>query len=219
MANSGSLTKGVFIAAIIAGATYLFGMNADLNPTFMLAWKGMGVWLLAVYAALQARTTDGWLITAVMGFGALGDVLVESDITSGAMAFICGHIIAGLLYLRHRRTTSLAPSQKWLAIVIVPAVILSAWSLTRDGAATLYSLFLSVMAASAWISRFSRYRVGAGAMMFVASDLLIFARMGPLEEVSGVSFLIWALYFGGQVMIVLGVTQGLAAMTSSKIRV
>ncbi len=43
-----------------------------------MAWKGAGVALLAVYAALKARNLDGWLICAVMAFGALGDVLLEA---------------------------------------------------------------------------------------------------------------------------------------------
>jgi uncharacterized membrane protein YhhN len=104
----------------------------------------------------------------------------------------------------------LTQSQRWLAIVTVPAVMLISWSLTQDAGVTFYSLFLSVMAASAWISRFPRFWTGIGAMLFVASDLLIFAQMGPMAESDWISTAIWALYFAGQVMIVLGVTRTLA---------
>ncbi len=212
MVSSGSLTKAVLAAAVIAGVTYLFGMDAVLHPTLMMAWKGAGVWLLAVYAALNARNIDGWMITAVMAFGAMGDVLVERDLTIGAIAFIAGHVIATLLYLRHRRRTTLDPTQKWLAVILVPLVMIITWALTNDPMAILYSLFVSIMAASAWISRFSRYRVGAGAMMFLVSDLFIFARMGPLEGSSGwVTPLIWILYFAGQFLIVVNVTKILTA--------
>ena len=74
----------------------------------------------------------------------------------------------------------------------------------------LYSTGLALMAAAAWISRFPRMSVGLGALMFVASDLLIFARAGPLEHNPWVGFAIWALYFAGQLRICLGVAGTLA---------
>jgi uncharacterized membrane protein YhhN len=199
----------VLVAALIAGGSYLLGMNADLHPSVMLAWKGAGVWLLAVYAGLLARKNDGWLIAFVMGMGALGDVLLERNMTAGAGAFLVGHIAAIYLYLNNRRLV-LTASQRWLVIVAVPAIGLIAWSLTRSGPILIYTLFLAMMAASAWASRFPRYWTGLGAMMFVVSDLLIFARMGIWEGVSWISPAIWLLYFGGQVLIVLGVTRTLA---------
>jgi uncharacterized membrane protein YhhN len=63
------------------------------------------------------------------------------------------------------------------------------------------------MAASAWLSRFSRYSVGIGALMFVASDLLIFARLGGVlgENVTG--WLVWPLYYAGQLLICTGVIR------------
>jgi uncharacterized membrane protein YhhN len=205
----GRIAQGVLLAALVAGVTYLFGMNADLNPSLMLAWKGAGVWLLAIYAGLMARKNDGWLIAFVMGMGALGDVLLERSITAGAGAFLVGHVAAIYLYLKNRRPV-LTQSQRWLIIVAVPATLLIAWSLTRSGPILIYTLFLAMMAASAWASRFPRYWTGIGAMMFVVSDLLIFARMGVWEGVGWVSPAIWILYFGGQVLIVLGVTRTLA---------
>jgi uncharacterized membrane protein YhhN len=205
----GRLAQGVLIAALVAGGSYLFGMNADLNPSLMLAWKGAGVWLLAIYAGLMAHKNDGWLIAFVMGMGALGDVLLERSITAGAGAFLVGHVAAIYLYLTNRRK-SLSQSQRWLTIVAVPAILIIAWGLTKSGPILIYTLFLAMMAASAWASRFPRYWTGIGAMLFVVSDLLIFARMGVLEGVGWISPAIWILYFGGQVLIVLGVTRTLA---------
>jgi uncharacterized membrane protein YhhN len=205
----GKMAHVVLIAALVAGGTYLFGMNAELHPSMMLAWKGAGVWLLAIYAGLLARKNSGWLIAFVMGMGALGDVLLERNMTLGAGAFLIGHIAAIYLYLNNRRRI-LTASQRWLAIVTVPAITLIGWSLTRSGPILIYTLFLAMMAASAWSSRFPRYWTGIGAMLFVASDLLIFARMGIWADVSWISPVIWLLYFGGQVLIVLGVTRTLA---------
>ena len=74
----------------------------------------------------------------------------------------------------------------------------------------LYALGLSLMAAFAWTSRFPRYRVGLGALMFLVSDLLIFARSGPLAHAAWIGFSIWGLYYAGQALICLGVTGTLA---------
>ena len=199
------LAKLVLAAAIVAGFSYLWAVFQHVDGTSGILWKGSGVALLAIWCGIQARSMDGWLITAVMAFGALGDVLLETyGMVAGAAAFLVGHIIAITLYLRNRRL-ALSPSQKLLAAIIVPVVVFKAWSLTGDAMTTVYAAFLSVMAATAWISRFPRFRTGIGAMLFVASDLLIFARMGALSGASWVSPLIWLTYFGGQLLIALGV--------------
>lgn len=61
------------------------------------------------------------------------------------------------------------------------------------------------MTAAAWTSTFSRYRVGLGAVMFAVSDLLIFARVGPLANSATPGLLIWPLYYFGQFLICTGV--------------
>ena len=201
------------VAAVIGGVSYIASWNLPLSEAASLAWKCSGVGLLAVYAALKARSLDGWLICAVMAFGAAGDVLLgAAGMTVGAAAFLVGHLIAIWLYVRNPRPATTL-SQRILPIVLVPATVAIAWMLPSDraGAApvALYALGLAAMAAFAWLSRFPRYWVGIGALMFVVSDLFIFARSGPLEGQAWVGYAIWTLYFGGQLLIVLGVTRTL----------
>jgi uncharacterized membrane protein YhhN len=74
-----------------------------------------------------------------------------------------------------------------------------------------YSAFLGVMAALAWTSRFPRYCVGMGAVLFVVSDLLIFSRFGPLHGSFIPSLLIWPTYFAAQALIAWGVSQALSS--------
>lgn len=211
---SGSLVRIVLVLALLSGLSY-FVASRMLEPSMMLiVWKGAGVGLLALWAAMQARSADGWLIAVVMAFGALGDVLIDAmGLIPGALAFLAGHVVAIGLYLRHRRE-ALAPTQLVLAIILVPAVVFITWSLpeNREDALgiALYSFGLAVMASLAWTSRFPRYWVGIGAMLFVASDLLIFARIGPLADSALPSLLIWPLYFTGQAMIAMGVVRTLA---------
>ena len=203
----------VLAAAVVCGVSYVASWHMTLSPPASLAWKGAGVGLLAVYAALKARRFDGWLLAAVMAFGAAGDVLLgAAGMTVGAAAFLVGHLIAVWLYRRNRRAAT-SFSQRLLAILLIPAVVAIAWMLpaNRAGApaVALYALALSVMAASAWISRFPRRTVGIGALMFVVSDLLIFARSGPLADTFCFGLAVWGLYFAGQLLIAVGVTRTL----------
>jgi uncharacterized membrane protein YhhN len=208
----GKLALPVLVLALLVGGSYVFSVaDGDVTP-LGLAWKGGGVWLLSVHCALKAKTIDGWLITAVMALSAAGDVLVEKGLENGALAFAAAHVVAIGLYARNRRA-SLTVSQLALACLVVPLSCVIAWSLPADrtGLALLvvYTMFVSMMAALAWSSRFPRYRTGIGAMLFLISDLFIFAQMGPLAEAGWVAYLVWITYFAGQVLIVLGVTQTL----------
>ncbi|MCJ8156201.1 lysoplasmalogenase [Sphingomonas sp. LaA6.9] len=204
----GGVSRGLLIASLFFGLSYPLIWNLGWPEAASTAGKGAGVALLALAAAIEARDGDGWRLTAVMGFGALGDILLVSSMTTGAIAFVIGHIIAIWLYLRNRRAR-LSPSQRALALVVIPGSVLIAWLLPADRAqapgVAIYALFVAAMAAAAWISRFPRYRTGIGAMMFLASDLFIFARMGPLEGAAWAGLVIWLLYYVGQMLIALGV--------------
>lgn len=206
-------SRWLLIAAIAAGVSYMASWSLPLAPTVAIAWKGAGVALLALYAASRAKTLDGWLLAAVMTFGALGDVLLEtSGLAIGALAFLAGHMIAIGLYLRNRRP-ALTLSQILLALLLVPATVTIAFLLPTDRATApgiaFYATGLSLMAAAAWTSRFPRYRAGLGALMFLDSDLLIFARAGPLHGQAWVGFAIWSLYFAGEALIAVGVASAL----------
>lgn len=213
MERNSPLAWLVLAASVIAGVSYVASWNMALPEGVGTAWKGAGVALLAVYAGLRARSFDGWLICAVMALGALGDVLLETHgLNVGAVAFLVGHLIAIALYLRHRRR-GLANIDKLLMAVLVLGTTVGAYLLPTDRAlgagAALYSLGLAVMAACAWASRFSRVQVGLGALMFVASDLLIFGRAGSLAGAAWVGLAIWGLYYFGQFLICVGVVRGL----------
>jgi len=219
MPQTNMLARWVLIASILAGVSYVAAWDLGLPKAAELTWKGLGVSLLAVYAALKARDLDGWLLVAVMAFGASGDVLLgAAGLTVGALAFLAGHLIAIGLYLRNRRA-ALSRSQLALAVVLVPATVIIAFLLPSDRAGApgvaFYSLGLSLMAATAWTSRFHRFRVGIGAVMFVVSDLLIFGRAGPLPDNFLTGLGVWGLYYFGQLLICVGVTKTLSSRTSA----
>jgi len=202
----------VLIAAVAAGFTYLGSWFLPLPAAAAIAWKGAGVALLAAYAALHARSLDGWLLTGVMVFGALGDVLLETNgFVTGGAAFLVGHLIAVVLYLRNRRPRLIAA--EWvigvalLVLIPVAAFVLPAVRATAVPIAA-YATGLAAMTAAAWLSRFPRPLVAAGAMMFAVSDLIIFARGGrPALDILPVNIAVWALYFAGQALIVMGAVR------------
>ena len=209
----GKLARGLLIASLIFGLTYPLVWALGWPEGLTTAWKGAGVGLLALLAASQARNLDGWLLAGLLAFGALGDILLVGSMTAGAIAFMIGHVIAVWLFLRNRRPR-LSMSQRALALLVIPASVLIAWLLPADRAQAIgvavYALFVAAMAATAWASRFPRYVTGIGAMMFLASDLIIFARMGPIAGAAWAGTLIWLLYYAGQVLITLGVTRVLS---------
>jgi len=200
-------------ASLLFGLAYPLLWGAGLAESVMTAIKGAGVGLLALLAATQARSSNGWLLAAEMAFGALGDVLLEIQFEAGAAAFALGHIVAIALYLRNRRTV-FTTSQRALAValplfgVAMPFILLGSSNPQLPGLA-IYSLLLTLMAATAWLSHFPRYRAGLGALLLVVSDTLIAARMGLLAGAIWVGYVIWLLYYLGQLLIFLGVSQTL----------
>lgn len=205
--------RAALFASVLAGVTYIFSWDMELSKAASLTWKGLGVGLLTVYAALRARDLNGWLLAAVMALGTLGDVLLGIHFITGAVAFLAGHAVAVGLYLRNRRRT-IQKSQLALAILLVPATVFIAFMLPADRAAApgvaFYTLGLSTMAATAWTSRFPRFTVGIGALMFLVSDLVIFAKMGPLPETFLTGLAVWVPYYFGQMLIAVGVAGALA---------
>jgi uncharacterized membrane protein YhhN len=208
MQGMSAAARWTLIASVIAGVSYGATWALALPPGVETVWKGAGVALLAVHAAVRAKSVDGWLLTAVMALGAGGDVLLETHgLTVGAVSFLLGHVVGSTLYLRHRKPGSFIP------LGLIPVVVGISFLLPHDrgGAPSiaLYSLFLAVMAATALMSRFPLKTVGLGALMFVVSDLLIFGRLGPLPDNLVTGLAVWGLYYFGQLLICLGVARAL----------
>lgn len=208
------IANWVLAAAVLAGVSYVAGWFLPIPDWANVAWKGAGVSLLALYAALNARSLDGWLLALVMAFGALGDMLLETHgLIVGALAFLAGHLTAIGLYLRNRRA-GLGGADWAIAAGIVVSVTVAAYLLPPEragaGLVALYACGLAVMAACAWLSRFPRALVAAGALMFCVSDLLIFLRTGrPELDILPMGLAVWGLYFAGQALVAVGVVRGL----------
>lgn len=196
------------LASLVAAISYYVARDMPIPGVQLALLKGLGVALLAVYCLVRAPGSDGRLIAAVMAFGAIGDIGIEFSFIAGGGAFFVAHLIAVALYLRNRRPQP-SGSQRLAALALLLATPLVSWLLSRDLAVTLYASGLGAMAATAWLSRFGRYRVGTGAVLFVVSDWLIFSRMGAFDLAPLPDLLIWPLYYFGQFLIATGVVQTL----------
>jgi uncharacterized membrane protein YhhN len=202
------------LASLVASISYFFFRDNPVPGLYLIAWKGAAVGLLAIYAARQARTADGWLLTAVLAIGALADMVLELDLVAGGALFALGHAVAIGLFLRNPRPQrSSSQVATGAALLLGPPAIAASLAMPdpRWPLAAGYAAIVGAMAGAAWLSRFPRYRVGLGAALFVASDLLIFAaESGRIAEMAA-WWLVWPLYYAAQFLIATGVAISLRA--------
>ena len=206
--------RPLLLASIAAALAFYYLRWGPWPELYLIPLKGAAVGLLAVYLWLRHGSPDARLMAWAFGAAALGDMAleIETDRLIGGLLFFAYHVMAMGVYLRNRRP-ELTPSQKAAVaamLVLTPAI---AWLLPADRAqaanTALYALALGAMAASAWASVFPRYRVGAGAALFLLSDLLLFAEMGPLQGHIVPQVMVWPVYYLGQLLIAVGVAQTL----------
>jgi uncharacterized membrane protein YhhN len=196
------------VAGIAMAIAFWTLSDTALGGIFQIALKGGSVAALAAYALARSPLPDARLIASVMAIGAAGDVGMELSVVAGGALFLCSHIAAIALYVRNRRPRRSA-SQAAAAGALAVGIPLAAWVLSGDGMAVLYAVALGAMTATAWVSRFSRYNVGIGALLFAASDLLIFARLGGVLSEGVTGWFVWPLYYAGQLLICTGVIRTL----------
>lgn len=212
MAKRALIEQRPWLLASIAAAVGFYFLRD--NPVGEGLWgliaKGASVGLLAIYAALRVphgkHRGDGFLLVGVLALGACGDVAIELDFLTGGAFFAAAHVVAVGLYLRnlHQRPS---PVQKLIGAALLVGTPLASWLLSGNTQIAIYAAFLGAMASAAWMSHYPRYRVGTGAVLFVLSDWLIFARMGPLDLEPANTILIWPLYYAGQLMVATGIIQ------------
>ncbi len=198
------------LASLAASISYFFFRDNPVPGLYLIVWKGAAVGLLAVYAARRGHGLDGWLLTAVMAVGALADVVLELDLVAGGALFALAHLVAIGLFLRNqreRRTRSQALAALALLLATPLVAALMAMPDPRWALAAGYAAIVGAMAGAAWLSRFPRYRVGIGAVLFVVSDLLIFAREGQHLPETLTWWLVWPLYYAAQFLIATGVVR------------
>ena len=196
------------LAGVIAAVAYYFLQGSIKVEPIEIVLKGAGVGFLAVYALRRAPGADGAILTLALALSATADMALNLWFEVGGALFAASHVVYVVLYLRNRRESPSA-SQRLLGLILLVAVPAISYVLSGRADIALYAATLGTMAATAWTSRFPRYRVGIGALLFVVSDWLIFSRFGEYDLSPVPDLAVWPLYFAGQLMIATGVVQTL----------
>lgn len=204
--------RPLLLASIVAALAFYYLRWQPWPELYLMPIKGAACALLALYLWQRHSSPDARLMAWAFGAASLGDMAIMFDFAIGGLLFFVYHVFAMGVYLRNRRTV-LTSTQKAAAVAMLLLTPVIAWLLPADRARAsnlaLYALALGAMAASAWVSVFPRYRVGAGAVLFLLSDLLLFAETGPLEGSVVPQILVWPVYYLGQFLIATGVAQSL----------
>ena len=205
--------KRPFLLAAIAAALAFYYLRAGPWPElWFIPLKGGALVLLAAYAFVRHSSQDAKLLAVMMLIAGTAEMVLEFDGTGGHLLYFGYHVVALMLYLRHKRE-NLARSQKFavVGLLIVPAFTLTMLSggMAAHFASIAYGLAAGGMAAGAWASSFPRYRVGAGAVLLLLADMLYFAGLGPLAASSIPPIFVWPLAFLGHFLVCTGVIQTL----------
>ena len=203
------------LVSLACALAFYFLWNNPIGGLWLILLKGGAVGFLAVYALARAPGVDGVILTAALALSSLADMVLELSLEVGGALFAASHLVAVVLYLRNRRESTVW-SQRLLAIALLAGAPAISYLLSGQVQIAIYAVTLGLMAASAWVSRFPRYRVGIGAVLFVVSDWLIFSRMGPFDLAPFPDMLVWPLYYAGQLMIATGVVQTLRGETAAR---
>jgi hypothetical protein len=206
--------RPLLLASIAAALAFYYLRWGPWPELYLIPLKGAAVALLAVYLWQRHSSPDARLMAWAFGAASLGDMAmeIEFDRTISGLLFFAYHVMALGVYLRNRRPR-LTATQKAAVVAMLVLTPVIAWLMPADRAQApnlaLYALALGAMAAGAWASVFPRYRVGAGAVLFLLSDLMLFAELGPLEGNIVPQILVWPVYYLGQLLIATGVAQTL----------
>lgn len=198
------------VLSLLFAITYFFMMDGKVGGSWLALWKGAGVGFLAIYAVHRGRGRDGVLISIVMTLCALADVTIQFSFLAGGAIFAIGHMVAIGLYVSNRRErTSGSQKAAGVALLVTTPVLAGTLTYPLDNwwLAALYAALVGAMAGAAWTSRFPRYRVGVGALLFVVSDLVLFAQEAGHVSRDLSDWLVWPLYYSGQFLIATGVIQ------------
>lgn len=207
---------GALAFGLIYGAAYCY---REKSPLGLLVKTGSTA-LLALWAFLEGGPV---LLVVALALSAVGDAFLagkqERWLLPGMAAFFAAHAAYVPLFWGmavDERTLPVLAAQivlvfggagfvRWLAPWVAPGMRLPVIA---------YAAVILVMGAAALALTPSFWIVTLGALMFIASDVILSLQLfrKPADQPTRVpaSLAVWMLYFGGQVLIAWGVLQGAA---------
>lgn len=212
---------GVFIASLVLGAAYWAVWCYREKGLAGLLVKTGSVALLAVWAFLMGGPL---LLVAALALSAVGDAFLagkaERWLLPGMAAFFLAHAAYVPLFWQLGEGGWIWPVKAAQTVLVIGGVIFLRWLAPSVEPkmrvpVILYTGVILMMGAAAIALPGAYWLATLGALMFIASDvilsLLLFKQ--PKDQPANIpaSLAVWGLYFGGQVLIALGITGSLAA--------
>lgn len=206
------------LSALVYGA---FWVLAPVSPLRTVV-KIMPVAALALIAYLTGpRHGVALLLPAALGLSALGDGFLAGDpkrwLPLGLASFLIAHLIYVALFWSAGGPSGLSEPVRPALIMAAPigGVGMLAWLWpylgAMRGAVSAYVAAIVAMLATSLLLPWTAWPVMVGALAFMASDAILSAdlfrgaRLARSERLS--AYAIWALYYGGQAAIALGLMR------------
>lgn len=213
------MTRLLLALSALLALAYGWLTHAHISVGAADAWalpalKASGIVLLAAIA-LIARSP---LLACALLFGATGDVMLalgRETFLYGAGAFLIGHVLYIIFFLRHGEGLGalMRPARLIATLTLIAAAItMTALIVPMDdplfAPLSLYTAVLTAMAISTFTLPASRWLAMAGGVLFFTSDGFVaghaFHDADPLVASFWFGFVGWMLYWAGQAGLCLG---------------
>lgn len=194
------------LASIACALAWLWLQDGAVPGLALLALKAAPLLLLAVYAVLRHRGNDTRSLAGMLALQGIGSAAMDYAPLIGLNVLLLAYLIGLGLFLAHRRAV-MDGGRKASALALTlgtPALCFFAAERAGVGVPLFLGLALGGMAASAWISTFPRSRVGLGAALVVAGNVLGIAALGGVAP--AIALAAWPLFYIGNLMLASGVT-------------
>jgi lipoprotein signal peptidase len=203
------------LASIASAVAFAWLQGGPLPGVQLLVLKAAPMLLLAAYALLRHRGNDTRILGLMIILEGIGAAFSDMFEDMASMVMALGFAFGIGLFVVHRRERPSA-SQKALAVALLLLTPVICQLVVHPGALAGWApagfgLVLGGMAASAWMSRFPRYRVGIGAVAIVIASILALYALRLVEGGSLAQGLAWPLLYVGNLLMATGITGELRA--------
>jgi uncharacterized membrane protein YhhN len=212
---------GILLASMALGGLYGVALCWRPHSLFKLVVKTGSTALLALWAYLLGGPV---LLVAGLALSSLGDFFLEADegdrfLLPGMGAFFAAHIAYIALFWALPQADRSVLNLAAQIGLIASGVVFIRWlapSVTKQMRlpVILYGGIILMMGAAALRLEPAYLPVLLGALMFIASDVILsfqlFVRPADAPRLALPSIALWFLYYGGQALIAWGVLGNLA---------
>lgn len=211
-----SLSQLCVVLSAIAALVYAFDpfdTASAFQSNLRILTKGAAVGLLALFAFINTKRVDIFLLALALSAGMLGDVLISAGargLNAALFAFGAGHLFYILLFLTNRLYNEALTTRRLRYAAILwgfggfGLYILWPLLVTTTTLMQVYLGLLFLMTTLAILSRYSMVTVGLGALSFFISDLLLGFDL-ITDKLGFWAILIWPTYYMGQFLLTMGV--------------